>query len=188
MQEGRSVAKRSSQEAEGTMSVRFAPAPRVVEYDLDERERRLKRQGSSQLNVEYQREKKLYSLVLRWKTENPTSTVDGGVDGLAELSVDDVLGAVRGEQARKLLQLRKGESAHMESLLGGVSDYVLDSWPTCEINGDEEYVLTSMVVLRLVAEFLCKYFRFELHIKAEQDSLYSATFHIVQYVLATHFR
>lgn len=168
------------------MSVRFCDAPKVVTYDLDERERRLKRQGSSQLNVEYQREKKLYSLVLKWKRENPSASAL--CENLETLRVNDVLGFKRGDQARQLLALQDEESAPMSALLEGVTEFVLESWPTCDIQGDEEYVLTSMVVLRLVAEFLCKYFRFELHIKSEQNNLYEATFHIVQYVLANSFR
>jgi len=168
------------------MSVRFSDAPRVVTYNLDERERSLKRQGSSQPNVEYQREKKLYSLVLKWKRENPAASAT--CHNLDKLNISDVLGVKRGEQAKQLLQLEKSESAQMNTLLEGVTEFVLESWPTCNIQGDEEYILTSMVVLRLVAEFLCKYFRFELSIKTEQDNLYAATFHIVQYILANSFR
>lgn len=168
------------------MSVRFAAAPKVVTYKLDERERKLKRAGSSQLNVEYQRERKLYSLVLSWKHANPK---DSAMFDLKARSLDQFLGMKRGRKAALLL----GNQNSMAAFVEAVSAFVLEKWP--RTNCDEMKVgnncndpdLSSMIVLRLVAEFLCQHFRYELNVMSEQHSLYFACFHLVQHLMNSYY-
>jgi hypothetical protein len=170
------VAQRTLEEPRRGQSVRFNAEPRVVEYDLSLRERSLKREGSAQLNVEHRREKKLYMLVLKWKQGVEQQ------DGLRPLThrtgMPEFLGPRHAEAAAAL-------GVHtVTELCQDAASFVLDQWPSCDVQDDKDFELTSMVVLSLVATFLCQHLEYR---EEESHQLFQQCYQVSQQILATHF-
>jgi hypothetical protein len=161
-------------------SVRFSTEPRVVEYRLSTHERLLKREGSALLNAEHQRERKLYLLVLGWKTR--VEAKQGEVRPLtAGTSLASFLGEQRAETARAL------GVGNVVELCQHAANFALDQWPSCDVRDDRDFELTSTIVLSLVAEFLCKHLVYKLEDEQEQDCMLYNVFQLAQQILASHF-
>mmetsp|Transcript_6254 Transcript_6254/g.11125 ORF Transcript_6254/g.11125 Transcript_6254/m.11125 type:complete len:160 (+) Transcript_6254:244-723(+) len=158
------------------MGVKFVEAPRVVTYALEEGESMRRRKEAANLSVEHQREMKLYALVLKWKARNPEQAARWPGQTL-----EAFMGAQRSATVRSL-----GVDS-IAQLVTHASTFVLDQWPTYQIQGPRELQLTSMIIISLVAGFLCKYLRYDLEQPAEQDALYCHVYHIAQYLLRANF-
>ena len=160
------------------VSVRFALSPRIVTYELSVIERNLKKLGSSELCLEHKKERKLYGMVLKWKNRLPFLPVTSIVN---HDSLDAFLGSDRASCCREL-------GIHtVVDLCRYSTEFVLDEWSPCDVSSEHQFELTSMVVLNLVAEFLCQYFFYDLTIDSEQHQLFFNIFTISQNIVGIHF-
>ncbi len=162
------------------LSVRFSAEPRVVEYRLSTQERLLKREGSALLNAEHQRERKLYMLVLRWKTR-----VEATQGEVRPLTAGTSLAAFLGAQRAATTQALGVEN--VVELCQHAANFALEQWPSCDVNDDRDFELTSTIVLSLVAEFLCQHLVYKLEDEQEQDCMLYNVFQLAQQILASHF-
>lgn len=160
------------------MVVRFADTTRVVTFQELPGDREFRR-SRPEHNIAYRRERRLYELVMQWKSRNaPTAARRfAGSD-----DVEALLGRTRGAAARELF----GAAVNVAGLQRRVAAYVHEQWPLhdCKL---QDFEVSSSIVLSVVAEFLCKSFYYDLRKEAESSLLYADIFFLCQSVLSTHF-
>jgi hypothetical protein len=174
MQRGDDAARRGGSDAGG--GVRFADGARVVEYRLSATERDLKRRGSALL--EPQRiETRLYDMVLLWKLQREAQ-------GIAEVNpqtpLRGFLGAQRAARARELGVHSLGVLFHR------ACRFALEQWPAEEQQHEEDFVLLSIAVTNLAAEFLASLFTYDFDADADRERFLSNTFHVAKQLMALY--
>jgi len=156
--------------------VRFAPDAQVLTYKLQDAERDFKRLDWKTINQEYRREKRLYELVSNWKLSNK----DAAANYQNNTPLCEFFPMERAIAASTM------QLVTLEDLVHVCGEYVLHMWPIHEINhaGDARLYETScVIVLNLVADFLCYAFNYYLLTEVDQLRFYHDVYHVTRILL-----
>ena len=157
--------------------VRFSPQPEIVTYELELEEVELKK--CLDINSEYRKETQLYQMVLDWKKLNPKEATHSW-DNSNELT------EFLGSKSRSKRAAQHLSSGNYGELVEKTAEFVFDSWPRQKVDR-REYRLTVVIVLNLVAEYLCGNFHYRLSRTEEQNHLYNNIFHLTQVIVSMYF-
>jgi hypothetical protein len=156
--------------------VRFTDGARVVEYRLSATERDLKRRGSACLEPA-PIEMRLYDMVLLWKLQREAQ---GIAEVNAQTPLRGFLGAQRAARARELGVHSLGVLFHR------ACRFALEQRPAEKQQHEEDFLLLSVQVTNLAAEFLGSFFSYDFDSVADRERFLSNTFHVAKQLMALY--